>query len=477
MSVLDLAQQRGLLSAGATPLDLVDAAIARAQNVAGLNAIITDNFATARAQATNRAVDGALSGIPMVHKDLFCTAGLRTTCASKMLANFVPPYSATVVNRLEEAGAICIAKASMDEFAMGSSNEHSAFGRVANPWDSTRVPGGSSGGSAALVAANVVAYATASDTGGSVRQPAAFCGVTGFKPSYGRISRFGMIAYASSLDQAGVIAHSASDCADVYQRIVGFDPNDGTTLNIESGALNLSTPLKGKKIGVPSFAFGTGVSAGVADAVKAALAHLQSLGAEIVPIELRYAEQALAAYYVIAPAEASSNLSRFDGVRYGHRSKDAKSLQALYVQSRSEGFGSEVQKRILLGTYVLSAGYFDAYYLQAQKVRRLIAESYASAFADVDLIATPTAPTTAFIAGSNANDPNAEILADVFTVGVNLAGLPAISVPCGLSEGLPVGLQLIGPRLSEASVLSAAHQYQLASDFHRLAPKGFEVSR
>jgi aspartyl-tRNA(Asn)/glutamyl-tRNA(Gln) amidotransferase subunit A len=468
---------------GASVAALVASSIARAQAADVLNAFITTDFDNAASKARQTSYDASapLKGIPFAHKDLFCTQGLRTTSGSKMLASFIPPYSASIVERLDQSGAICIGKASMDEFAMGSSNAHSAFGAVNNPWDLNRVPGGSSGGSAALVAARVVPFATASDTGGSIRQPAAFCGVTGIKPTYGRVSRFGMIAYASSLDQAGVIAQSAHDCASVLQVMAGFDSRDGTSLHDEvpNYVQALSQSLDGRKIGLPRQIFDIardGLDSDLLKVVQEALKEFERAGAKLVPIDLPYLDEALAAYYVIAPAEASSNLSRFDGVRYGYRCENPKSLSDLYVRSRSEGFGSEVQKRILLGTYALSAGYFDAYYLRAQKVRRLIANAYNEAFKQVDLIAMPTTPTVAF-EHSAANDPMAEKLADIFTVGVNLAGLPAISMPVGFSQAMPVGMQLIGPRLSESALLSASHQFQLRTNYHEQAPACFASAK
>ncbi len=464
------------LRSGATSASaLLEQAIARADDAGVLNALITTSFDQARMHAAAIKVDQhPLAGIPMAHKDLFCTSGIRTTCGSKMLDNFVPPYAATLVERLAQAGALCIGKANMDEFAMGSSNETSAYGAVKNPWDITRVPGGSSGGSAALVAQRVLPYVTASDTGGSIRQPAAFCGVTGLKPTYGRVSRFGMIAYGSSLDAAGVIAESAADCALVLQTMAGSDPRDGTCSQQAVPAFSqlLDMDLHGLKIGLPRFAFGDGVAVDVASEVRAGLARFERLGADLIDIDLAYADAAIAAYYVIAPCEASSNLSRFDGVRYGHRAADAKTLTELYERSRSEGFGAEVRTRILLGTYALSAGYFDAYYLRAQRVRRLIAQGYAQAFAGVDLIAMPTTPSVAFKLGEKTTNAQAMYMADIFTVGVNLAGLPAISIPTGFAQNLPVGLQLVAPAFAEAKLLAAAHQFQCHTDFHRQRPIG-----
>ena len=475
----DLAYFKAEKARGVHATTFVEQAIERAQTAAPLNALITDSFASALSSAASANLpEHPLAGIPMAHKDLFCTNGVRTSCGSKMLANFVPPYSATIVEKLDAVGAISIGKANMDEFAMGSANEHSYFGAVSNPWDLRRVPGGSSGGSAALVAARVVPYATASDTGGSIRQPAAFCGVTGFKPSYGRVSRYGMVAYGSSLDQAGVIAQSAADCASVLQVMAGHDVRDGTSLDapVPDYQKALTQSVSGLKIGLPRGIFG-GAQAGLDPAVLAAtrsvLSSLEKLGAILVDIDLAHLDAALAAYYVIAPCEASSNLARFDGVRYGHRCENPKSLNDLYLRSRSEGFGAEVQKRILLGTYALSAGYFDAYYLRAQRVRRLIAQAYQAAFAHVDLIAMPTTPTVAFAKGQPESNPLSEILADIFTVGVNLAGLPAVSIPAGFSAGLPIGLQLIAPHLAEEKLFCAAHQFQRHTEFHRVVPPNF----
>ena len=478
----DLAYFKTEKARGVHATTFVEQAIERAQTAAPLNALITDSFASALSSAASANLpEHPLAGIPMAHKDLFCTNGVRTSCGSKMLANFVPPYSATIVEKLDAVGAISIGKANMDEFAMGSANEHSYFGAVSNPWDLRRVPGGSSGGSAALVAARVVPYATASDTGGSIRQPAAFCGVTGFKPSYGRVSRYGMVAYGSSLDQAGVIAQSAADCASVLQVMAGHDVRDGTSLDapVPDYQKALTQSVSGLKVGLPRGIFG-GAQAGLDPAVLAAtrsvLSSLEKLGAILVDIDLAHLDAALAAYYVIAPCEASSNLARFDGVRYGHRCENPKSLNDLYLRSRSEGFGAEVQKRILLGTYALSAGYFDAYYLRAQRVRRLIAQAYQAAFAHVDLIAMPTTPTVAFAKGQPESNPLSEILADIFTVGVNLAGLPAVSIPAGFSAGLPIGLQLIAPHLAEEKLFCAAHQFQLHTEFHRAVPPNFSTA-
>ena len=474
--------------------DLARDAHARAVARADLNAFITldDAGAMAAAELAQRRIrDGdrsALAGIPFVHKDIFCTNGLRTTCASRMLENFVPPYDATVVERLAAAHAVSIGKANMDEFAMGSSNENSFFGPARNPWDTTRVPGGSSGGSAAAVAAGIVPFATGTDTGGSIRQPAAFCGLTGLKPTYGRVSRWGMIAFASSLDCAGVLARNAEDCATVFSAIAGHDPRDATSVRrdvddyvgalkagLDRTRLDRSRPCEGMRVGVAREYFGAGVDAGVGAAVHAALAVYEKLGAKLVDISLPSAHLAIPAYYVIAPAEASSNLARFDGVRYGHACSEPKSLEDLYTRSRAEGFGAEVRRRILVGTYALSAGYYAAYYLRAQRVRRLIANDFIEAFKSVDLIAGPTTPTVAFKLGEKSSDPLAMYAADVNTVAVNLAGLPAISVPAGFAATesgtrMPVGLQLIAPAFAESALLRAAHQLQFASDWHLQTP-------
>ena len=465
------ALRKGVLDGIVRAPVLIASAIERAREEATLNALITLLDAPTMAAGGS---DGVLSGIPFVHKDNYCTDGVRTTCGSRMLEAFIAPYDATVAARLKAAGAVLIGKANMDEFAMGSSNEHSYFGPVRNPWDHTRVPGGSSGGSAALVAAGVVPFATGSDTGGSIRQPAAFCGITGLKPTYGRVSRWGLVAYASSLDCPGVLARSAADCAAVLQVIAGFDPLDGTssTQAVPDYLAALTQDVRGLRIGLPRCWFGEGIANPVRDTVRAALADLERAGAVLIDVDLPNAALAIPAYYVIAPAEASSNLSRFDGVRYGHRCTQPKSLNDLYQRSRSEGFGKEVQRRILIGTYALSAGYYDAYYGQAQRARRVIADDYAAALAEVDLLAGPTTPTTAFKLGDKLSDPVAMYAADVNTVGMNLAGVPAISVPCGFADGLPVGLQFTGRHFDEARLLQVAHQYQQRSEWHLQRPGG-----
>lgn len=416
-----------------------------------------------------------LGGIPLVHKDLFCTQGLKTTCGSNMLANFVPPYDATVVKRLKNSGMVNLGKANMDEFAMGSSNEHSAFGAVNNPWDLNRVPGGSSGGSAAAVAARMIPVATGSDTGGSIRQPAAFCGVTGIKPSYGRVSRYGMVAFASSLDQGGVMAVSADDCGLVLSAMSGHDKFDSTSSHQPGFAWEKpKTPdLKGCKIGVTSDWIDALHDEGIKQATLQSIDYFKSQGAEVIDVNLPNADLAVSAYYVLAPAECSSNLSRFDGVRFGHQAKDVTDLESLYRKSRTEGFGDEVKKRIMIGAWALSAGYYDAYYLKAQKVRRLISDDFKRAFADVDVIACPVSPELPFKHGEKADGPSM-YQADKFTIPASLAGLPCLSMPIGFSQGLPVGLQLIGSDYDEQSILSVADKYQQQHQHHLQIPEAFQ---
>src|SRR5271170_3741480 len=418
---------------------------------------------------------GPLLGIPLIHKDIFCTDGVRTTCGSRMLDNFVAPYDATVVARLKAAGTVMLGKSNMDEFAMGSSNETSYYGPVRNPWDTAKVPGGSSGGSAAAIAARLAPFATGTDTGGSIRQPAALTGVTGFKPTYGRVSRYGMVAFASSLDQAGVFARSAADAAAVMQVMAGFDPRDSTSVDVPvpDYSATLGAPLKGLKIGLLREFF-DGLEARNAALIHDALKVFTGLGAETLEVSLPHLPLSVPTYYVVAPAECSSNLSRFDGVRFGYRCENPADLADLYSRSRGEGFGAEVKRRIMTGTYVLSAGYFDAYYLKAQKVRRLITDDFRAAFAQVDLLIGPTTPTPAFDIGAKIDDPVTMYLNDIYTIGANLAGLPGLSLPCGFVEGLPMGLQLIGPHFSEAKLLNAAHRFQLATDWHNQAPRGYE---
>lgn len=417
---------------------------------------------------------GPLTGIPIAQKDIFCAKGWKTTCGSKMLSNFTAPYDAHVISQFDAAGAVNLGKTNMDEFAMGSSNETSYFGKVKNPWDKLRVPGGSSGGSAAAVAARLCAAATGTDTGGSIRQPASLCGFTGLKPTYGVVSRYGMIAFASSLDQAGPMAKSAEDCALMMNVMAGFDERDSTSLqrDKEDYTRDLNKPLAGLKIGLPKEYFAEGLNAGVAKVVEETIAQYRKLGAETVEISLPNNKLAIPVYYVIAPAEASSNLSRYDGVRYGHRATEYGDLLDMYCKSRAEGFGAEVKRRILIGTYVLSAGYYDAYYLQAQKIRRLIAQDFEEAFKHCDVIMGPAAPGTAFKIGEKTEDPVAMYLEDLYTIAVNLAGLPGMSIPAGFAEGLPVGLQIIGNYFSESRMLGIAHQYQQATDWHTRMPEG-----
>jgi aspartyl-tRNA(Asn)/glutamyl-tRNA(Gln) amidotransferase subunit A len=452
-----------------------------AERDAGLNTFITVDAAGARAAAAQADTllasgqGGPLTGIPIAHKDIFCTRGVRTTCGSRMLHNFVPPYDATAVHALATAGAVSLGKTNMDEFAMGSSTETSYFGPCRNPWDTTRVPGGSSGGSAAAVAAGLAVAATGTDTGGSIRQPAALCGITGIKPTYGRVSRLGMVAFASSLDQGGAMARSAADCAHLLAAMAGHDAADSTSAQepVEDYAAALETPLAGLRIGLPRPWFGVSLDPALGAVLQQALGEFERLGATLVDIDLPHIDRAIAAYYIIAPAEASTNLARYDGVRYGHRCENPRDLLDLYTRSRGEGFGEEVKRRILIGTYALSAGYYDAYYKKAQQVRRLIRQDFLDAFDTVDLIAGPTTPHTAFGLGEKTDDPVAMYLEDIYTLGVNLAGLPALSTPAGLIQGLPVGLQLVGPHFAEGRLLGAAHQFQQLTDWHTLHPPGF----
>jgi len=419
---------------------------------------------------------GPLTGVPIAHKDIFCTDGWLTTCGSKMLHNFVAPYDAHVIQRFKAAGMPSLGKTNMDEFAMGSSNETSYFGAVKNPWNPAYVPGGSSGGAAACVAAQMAPAATGTDTGGSIRQPAALCGITGLKPTYGLVSRYGMIAFASSLDQAGPMAPSAEDCALLLNVMTGFDPKDSTSLEREKEdyTRDLEQPLSGLRVGLPREFFAAGLNNEVAAAVEAAVAELKKLGATTVDISLANSQLAIPVYYVLAPAEASSNLSRFDGVRYGYRAPEYGNLDDMYCKTRAQGFGAEVKRRILIGAYVLSHGYYDAYYLQAQKIRRLIADDFSEAFKTCDVILGPTAPGTAFKLGEKSDDPVEMYLNDLYTIPANLAGLPGMSLPCGFDgKGLPIGLQLVGNYFSEAKMLNVAHQYQRATDWHaRLPPPG-----
>ena len=433
--------------------------------------------AAERADSQRRSGEvGPLAGIPIAHKDIFCTYGLKTSCGSRMLDSFVAPYSATVVERLEQAGVVMLGKTNMDEFAMGSSNETSWYGPVKNPWDETRVPGGSSGGSAAAVAAYLCAAATGTDTGGSIRQPAALCGLTGLKPTYGRVSRWGMIAFASSLDQAGPMTRTAEDAALLLQAMAGFDPRDSTSSQeaVPDYRAELGQDLAGLRIGLPKEYFGAGLDAGVAASVEAAIAEYRRLGAQIREISLPNSPLSVPTYYVVAPAECSSNLARFDGVRYGHRCQEPRDLLDLYQRSRAEGFGAEVKRRIMIGTYVLSAGYYDAYYLKAQRLRHLISDDFRRAFEQVDVILGPTSPTTAFPLGDKSDDPVAMYLNDIYTIATNLAGLPGLSLPVAHSGGLPVGLQLIGDYFQEGRLLNVAHKLQEVTDWHRASPPGFD---
>ena len=444
-----------------------------------INAFITIDADKTLAQAkladARIASGGAepLTGIPIAQKDIFCAKGWRTTCGSKMLANFIAPYDAYVISQFDTAGAVNLGKTNMDEFAMGSSNETSFFGGVKNPWDFDRVPGGSSGGSAAAVAARLCAAATGTDTGGSIRQPASLCGFTGLKPTYGLVSRYGMIAFASSLDQAGPMAKSAEDCALMLDVMAGFDERDSTSLNRlkELYTRDLNMSLKGLRIGLPREYFAEGLDANVAKVIETAIAEYKKLGAEIVDISLPNSQLSIPVYYVLAPAEASSNLSRYDGVRYGYRAAQYDDLMDMYMKSRAEGFGAEVKRRILIGTYVLSAGYYDAYYLKAQQIRRLIADDFTQAFKKCDIIMGPTAPSTAFKAGEKTDDPVAMYLQDVYTIATNLAGLPGMSIPAGFSNGLPVGLQIMGNYFDEARMLGVAHAYQQVTDWHTRMPE------
>jgi aspartyl-tRNA(Asn)/glutamyl-tRNA(Gln) amidotransferase subunit A len=432
--------------------------------------------AAAKADASiGRGQAGPLTGIPILHKDIFCTQGVRTACGSRMLDNFISPYDATVVTRLKEAGVVMLGKTNMDEFAMGSSNETSFYGPVKNPWDRERVPGGSSGGSAAAVAARLAVAATGTDTGGSIRQPAALCGITGLKPTYGRVSRYGMIAFASSLDQAGPMTRSAEDAAYLLAAMAGFDERDSTSVDrpVDDYLGQLGQDVKGLKIGVVREFFEEGLNPGMRAAMETAMDKLRELGAELVEISLPNSHHSVAAYYVVAPAECSSNLSRFDGVRFGHRCENPTDLEDLYKRSRAEGFGPEVKRRIMIGAYALSAGYYDAYYLKAQQVRQVIADDFRKAFEGVDVLLGPASPETAFRLGEKSDDPVSMYLSDIYTIAVNLAGLPALSMPAPLVDGLPSGLQLIGNYFDEGRILGLAHQLQQSTDWHLQMPEGY----
>ncbi len=476
-TLAELAQ--GLNAGEYSSVELTEAFLARinAQDSA-YNSFITVTADQARSQA--RAADerraageaGVFTGLPIAHKDIFCTAGVRTSCGSRMLDNFIAPYNATVVEKFNQAGAVCLGKTNMDEFAMGSSNETSYYGAVRNPWNTDCVPGGSSGGSAAAVAARLTPAATGSDTGGSIRQPAALCGITGLKPTYGRVSRFGMIAFASSLDQGGPMTRSAEDAAMMLNVMAGFDPRDSTSLEQPTPdyTADLNLPLQGLKIGLPQEYFSADLNPAIAEQVQAAIREFEALGATTRTVSLPNTGLAVPAYYIIAPAEASSNLSRFDGVRYGYRCEDPRDLEDLYKRSRGEGFGAEVKRRIMVGTYALSEGFYDAYYKKAQQIRRLIRQDFIDALSEVDVIMGPTTPHPAFKLGEKTADPVAMYMEDIFTISLNLAGLPGMSIPCGQTHGLPVGLQIIGNYFAEQKLLNVAHQFQQATDWHRLAP-------
>jgi aspartyl-tRNA(Asn)/glutamyl-tRNA(Gln) amidotransferase subunit A len=462
-------------------LELTQTFLSRIKQNHVLNAYITvtEEQALASAKAADIKIGAGdanlLTGIPIAHKDIFCSEGVKTSCGSKMLDNFISPYDATVVEKLKQAGTVMLGKLNMDEFAMGSSNETSFYGPVRNPWNSALIPGGSSGGSAAAVAAKLAACATGTDTGGSIRQPAAHCGITGLKPTYGRVSRYGMIAYASSLDQGGPMARSAEDAAILLQAMAGHDPKDSTSVEhpVPDYRKDLNNSLEGVKIGLPKEFFDSGLSQEVAVILDSALNDYKKLGAEIIEISLPNVNYSIPAYYVIASAECSANLSRFDGVRFGYRCQNPEDLTDLYTRSRGEGFGKEVKRRILIGTYALSAGYYDAYYLKAQKIRRLISEDFKNAFSKVDVIMGPVTPTPAFALGEKINNPVAMYLSDIYTLAVNLAGLPALSIPAGFSSGKPVGLQIIGDYFSEQRLLNVAHRYQQLTDWHQQIPKDY----
>jgi len=438
---------------------------------------VTDELALQQAKQADAVIDsgdaGALTGIPLAHKDIFCTDGIRTSCASKMLDNFIAPYDATVIEKFKQAGAVMLGKTNMDEFAMGSSNENSFYGPVGNPWDLERVPGGSSGGSAAAVAASLSPAATGTDTGGSIRQPAALCGISGIKPTYGRVSRYGMIAFGSSLDQGGPLARSAEDCAILLQTMAGFDPRDSTSMerDVPDYSEHLVDDIHGLKIGLPAEYFAEGLDSDVARVIESAIDEYLKLGAEIIDIQLPNSKLSIPVYYIVATAECSSNLSRFDGVRFGYRCDDPVDLEDLYKRSRAESFGEEVKRRIMIGTYALSAGYYDAYYLKAQRLRRLIKQDYDNAFKQVDVILCPVTPEIAFKKGAKTDDPVSMYLQDIYTLSLNLAGLPGMSIPVGFSQGLPVGMQLIANYFDEPRLLNVAHRFQQSTDWHLQTPE------
>ncbi len=477
MHNLTIAEQiKGLRNKDFSSLELTQHYLNRI-NDSELNAFIsvTSNQALSQAKEADKKIangkSSSLTGIPYAHKDIFCTKGVKTTAGSKMLDSFISPYDATLTNKLNAENMVMLGKTNMDEFAMGSSNENSYFGPVQNPWDKAKVPGGSSGGSAAAVAARISPFATGTDTGGSIRQPASLCGITGLKPTYGRISRYGMIAYASSLDQAGPLTRTAEDAAIVLNAMAGFDTNDSTSANksVPNYTQCLENSVNGLKIGLPKEYFSDGLDKGVEKVVMQSIKEYESMGAKVQEVSLPNTVHAIPAYYIVAPCECSSNLSRFDGVKYGYRCEDPRDLNDLYLRSRSEGFGDEVKRRIMIGTYALSAGYYDAYYLKAQKVRQLISEDFKKTFKDVDVIMSPVSPSAAFDLGS-VKDPVSMYLADIYTLSVNLAGLPGMSIPAGFSDNLPVGLQLIGNHWSEELLLNVAHQFQMRTDWHNYSP-------
>ncbi len=479
-----LAELSAMLEAGeVTSVELTQAFLDRIKQYdPQINSFVTvsDELAlkqAADADAQRKAGKATpLTGIPIAHKDIFCTLDVKTSCGSKMLDNFISPYDATVVEKMKQAGVVMLGKTNMDEFAMGSSNETSFYGPVKNPWNTDAVPGGSSGGSAASVAARLAPASTGTDTGGSIRQPASLCGISGLKPTYGRISRYGMIAFASSLDQAGPMAQTAEDCALLLNAMAGFDPKDSTSIekDVPDYTASLNQDLNGLKIGLPREYFGEGLDADVAEIINTAIEQYRSMGAEVIDISLPNSNLAVPVYYVVAPAECSSNLSRFDGVRFGYRCEDPKDLEDLYKRSRGEGFGEEVKRRIMVGTYALSAGYYDAYYIKAQKLRRMISDDFTQAFKQVDVIMGPTAPSTAFNIGEKTDDPVSMYLSDIYTIATNLAGLPGMSIPAGFSNNMPVGLQIIGNAFNESRILNVAHQYQQKTDWHKQIPAAFK---
>jgi aspartyl-tRNA(Asn)/glutamyl-tRNA(Gln) amidotransferase subunit A len=480
LSITELA--KGLRNGEYSSVELTNAFLQRIKQHQNLNCFITltEEQALTSAKAADQRIKAGnaelLTGIPIAQKDIFCTLGVKTSCGSKMLDNFISPYNATVVEKLNTAGAVSLGKLNMDEFAMGSSNETSFYGPVQNPWATDSVPGGSSGGSAAAIAARLAVAVTGTDTGGSIRQPAAFCGITGLKPTYGRVSRYGMIAYASSLDQGGPMARSAEDAALLMQAMAGFDPKDSTSADqpVPDYSEGLNNSLQGLRIGLPKEFFTSDLNSDMAATLDQAINEFKKLGAEIKEISMPNLNMAIPAYYIIAPAECSANLSRFDGVRFGYRCSQPKDLTDLYTRSRGEAFGAEVKRRILIGTYALSAGYYDAYYLKAQKVRRLISEDFKKALAEVDVIMGPVTPSTAFGIGEKTSDPVQMYLSDIYTIAINLAGVPAMSIPAGFLDHKPVGLQIIGNYFDEARLLNIAHQYQQVTDWHTRTPKGFE---